>query len=355
MKKIDNIKWIEDYSKSVKDFTFDHDPTSHQPFDAFNFYPIYFDLWLDKIHSTILKINKKNLNKAKILKSLPPYGSLKFIVYTIINMGAILDYDQEKIRVILDFFIDNMSSISKEEDLFSEDNIIIRDKGDTKKEIKNLKIIKSDDEKRIISKLIGVLALYNHSLYNDYSTEYGYAIDGPYDLGYGKTLLVRRFQDLKPVDLWPSLKSFNFDNIKIATIYSEVNISMRFVSSHIISTENYQEKLKKYSVFVGNRSIKNLDIVMDIVENIAQKTSEIYLKQKNFNFEETKLMFLKQQGYELKNLFDLAGIDWKPGKDIRNRIKGKKLKRDVAEVDCPKNKKDYEDYIGVTYLKEVYK
>lgn len=353
IKTIDAQKWIKDYSQAVKEFTFgDHDPVSHLPFNAFCFYPLYFDIWLDKVYSTICTIEDKKINKEKVLEILPNYGSLKYIFYIFVNMAAYFQYDIEKAKIIFDFFIEHMSYLTEDDNLFREDKNIIK----SNKEIAKIlpKLIDTDKQVRqAISKLSGVLAMFNHALYNDYSTEYGYNIEGPYKIGR-KNLLIKVYPDLCPSELWPNLSNFKIKNIEIIGLYSVNNIKMRFATTHLITQQNYQDGLEKYYLSVNKKTVTDTLNIEKIIEDIALKTTQIYLKTKKLNFEESKIKFLEQQGYELKRLFELVGINWRPDKKMIRKVKNQKFKKGIIKISYPKNQKEYEDYIGVTYLRKVY-
>ncbi len=128
---------------------------------------------------------------------------------------------------------------------------------------------------------------------------------------------------------------------------------MRFVTTHILADRNYAKKLFKYLVFLDGKPATSFKIEK-LIRQIADKIGEIYLEAKRYNFEKTKLKFLEQQSYELKGLFALAGLNWRPEKAMIKKVKNKRLKTDFIKMSYPKNKKEYEKYIGVAYLKKIY-
>lgn len=350
--QINSQKWIKYYSQAVREFTFgDHDPTSHLPFNAFCFYPLYFDAWLDKVYLAIVK-TKNEETKAEILKTFPGYGCLKFIFYTFVNMAAYYDYDKTKAKTIFDFFIEGMTSLSDDKNIFNEFSCKTKSKREIEKAVLNLE--KSTEEtKNAITKLSGVLAMYNHAIYNDYSTEYGYNIDGPYKVSR-YSLLIKNYPDLKPCELWAEVKSLKINNIKIFALYDDTSLKMRFVSTHLIAKERYQDKIIKHLVLLNGKETNDAKIIGEVTEELAHTASEVYLKTKKMSFEDKKIKFLEQQGYELKGLFDLADIDWRPDKKILMRVKQKELKRGIINMSYPENQSEYEEYIGTSYLREVY-
>lgn len=346
--------WIDDYSKAVKKFTFEHDSGSHMPFDAFLFYPLYFGVWMEKIYRAILIIERKKISKKVIVKSMPTYGALKFIFYTLVNMGAYLDFDRKKAKKIFDFFILAMAEISINSDLFCETKNILRTKKELVSILSRLERADNQSVKDSLSKLIGILAMYNHALYNDYSTEYGYSIDGPYEISKGGQIIIREYRDLRPLKLWPQTSSLPFKKIKIASFYKNIKFKMRYVTTHLITVANYQERLFGYAVEIDGKKEDRESVFKKITEKLARITSEMYINQKKMSFEKKKRLFLGQQAYELKALFDLAGINWLPDKKLLLAISGKKLRKGIIDIQFPTSKNEYEDYIGVTYLKKIY-
>jgi len=349
--------WIDQYASSVRRFTFnhDHDPLSHLPFNAFRFYPLYFDLWLDKIYRAIMTAERKKHGKDRIIKAMPSYGSLKYIFYTLVNMAAYLDYDPKKAKAVFDFFVKIMQATSADKNIFNEHKNILRTRHQLKPIIAGLKKVSGEQEKKTIAKFAGVLAMYNHALYNDFSTEFGYSIEGPYQLSAHEQLLIRHFPQLNPGELWPSLAGARPSSVIIYSIYREIKLRMRFVTTHLITKDNYQDKLTGYSVIINNKQELNSDKLVSLAAEIAERTARIYLEQKKLNFEQTKIKFLSQQGYELKGLFDLVGLDWRPDHKLLSRVRNKKLKSGgIIKISFPADQKEYEDYVGVSYLKKVY-
>jgi len=352
MNNLNPNKWIRDYSDAVRDFTFgDHDPASHLPFNAFKFYPLYFNLWMDKIYSAIKIIESKKISQKKIFANLPNYGSIKYIFYTFVNMSAYFNYDKEKAKTIFDFFIKYMLWTSKDKNLFNEKSSILKTKKEIGRIIPKLKVA-GEKEKANISKLSGILAMYNHALYNDYSTEYGYFNEGPYK--YKKhSLLIKNYPDLSPKELWPKLKNFKFKKIIVLALYKNTRLKMRFVTTHILADKDYAKNLFKYLVLLNGKPATGFKIEK-LIQQIADKTGEIYLETKRYDFEKTKLKFLEQQAYELRWLFNSAGLNWRPDRVLIKKIKNKRLKTGFIKISYPKNKKEYEKYVGVAYLKKIY-
>ncbi len=345
--------WIDDYAKAVKDFTYDHDPNSHQPFDAFYFYPYYFDLWLDKIYRAIVLIKSNGINDKEIFSKIPSPSSLRFVFYTIVNMTAYLKYPKTKSRVIIDFFFKCLSSQSKDNNVFHQERILLRSNAELKKILTGTKKIKTKSEQQLISRLIGTLLMYNHILYNDYSTDYGCWIEGPYKVG-NRIILIRNYPDLSPKNLWPELENQFLKDKKIITVYKNIPIKMQYMSSHLVAKNNYQNNLIAYQIFSNGKPLNDLSSLDQLIKDIAKTTSQLYEKVRKKNMTEIKELFLRQQGYELKWLFDLAGLDWRPGNKRLKRAQKSRVRRKITPASKPKTQEEYESHIGIDFLRKLF-
>jgi phosphohistidine swiveling domain-containing protein len=268
-------------------------------------------------------------------------------------MTAYLKYSKIKSRIILDFFLDYLSSESRDKNIFHEKRIVLRSDDELREMLANTKKVKNNNEKKIISSLSASLLIYNHILYNDYSTDYGCFVEGPYKID-GKIILIRNYPDLAPSHLFGELKKSQFRNKQIISVYKNAKIKMRYLSSHLISSDNYQNNLRAYRVLANGQEIDDLSLLEDYTKKIGQNVIYFYKKIKNKTDFEIKKLFLYQQGYELKWLFDLAGLDWRPSDKKIERIR-----KNIIPKNIPKNKKifslkEYENYAGINYLREIF-
>ncbi len=348
-----NSLWIDDYAQAVKDFTYDHDPNSHQPFNAFYFYPYYFDLWMDKIYQAIVLVKSSEISDEEIFSKIPSYSSLRFIFYTIVNMTAYLNYSQTKSRIIIDFFLKCLESQSKDKNIFHPERILLKSNREVKEILENTKKTKTNSEQQIISRLIGTLLMYNHVLYNDYSTDYGYWVDGPYRVD-DKIILIRNYPDLAPHYLWPELKNQFWQNKQIITVYKNIPIKMQYMSSHLIAKNNYQDSMLAYQIFSNGKIISDIARINSMIRDFAKITTDLHEKLNKKNITEIKKLFLRQQGYELKWLFDLTALNWEPGDKKLKRISKSRIRRKITPAKKPETEDEYEAHVGIDFLRKLF-
>lgn len=348
-------KWINGYAKAICKLGKSHDPDTHLPFNGFNFYPLFDDLWVDKIYNAIQKFHRSSLKLEEIIDFLPTHSSMKFNLLEIIIDLKTSNTDSSKAKFIVKFFVEaiKMRAVSKN---WYEDNKIWEYE-DVEEIIKNKKLVKADRELSIeVGRIIAGCGNLAYGLYNDFCTDYGYDVFGPYDtsrqFGDRASFFVRQFIDLKPVNIWPERKNFPYKTIKVYTIYNNVVSESYYIGCHMNYKQSLVDNLSYFQVEIDNNFVNSLVKLKEVREVILQNASEHYVMYKNVGFEEHKRIWLWQLCYQFKNFFKKVGVDWRPSDEMIKRVKDKELVNYITSYDVS-FKKCYENW-GINYLKAVY-
>ncbi|MFH0969541.1 MAG: hypothetical protein V1804_03485 [Patescibacteria group bacterium] len=320
--------WIQPFAESSYQLFVHHDPKSHLPFNAWGLHPLYADLWLRKIYEMIVKFEEKGFKIGDYLDLFPNLSSTRLIIlvnaiqYQTANLN-----DPEMIVKIQDFLVDSLKIRAKEDFFALEKNVELND-GQLNKILNSRPFVKvSIDESKEIGKILVALASLTHGLYGDWSPDFSYEISGPYYRD-NKMILNRSFPDLRPKDIWPEI-DWSYKDFSIITEYENLTAKIAYVGCHIIYSDNVIEKLVGYSFRIDEQEISGLEKLKGLREELMLIAANQYEKFMGMDFENQKIKFVFQENYQLKKLFDLVGMDWKPSKDILDRIKGKELIKDV--------------------------
>ncbi len=347
-----NLNWIQELIESSYVLFANHDPKSHLPFDAWGLHPYYSSLWLEKIYEMICKFEEKGLKIKDCLSYFPNLSSTRFIM--LINT---IQYQTSKmnnpklIAKIQDFFVESLMFRAKE-DLFSKEKNIDLDDKQLNNLLNERKInIAGKEESKEIGKILAGLASLTHGLYNDWSTDFNYEISGPY-IKNNKTILIRSFADLKPIEIWPEI-NWKFKNISIITEYTDLSAKIAFVGCHILYSANTVEKLTGYNLKIDDKEVNGLEQLKKIREELMSVASLQYEKFMNMDFEGQKIKYVFQEHYQLKKLFELVGMDWKPSSEIISRIKDKQLIENVFPS-YEMTIEDYKEDFGFNKLVKAY-
>lgn len=347
-------KWIDGYAKAAYQLMRSHDPKTHLPFNGYEFYHYFFDLWIEKLYLAVKKFNSSKINIEEIINFLPPHSSIKFNLSEIIVMLEKSRADIDKAKTVIDFLVKIIESRAVNKKWW-RDNLIKKYK-DVKRIIKNKKLIKANpDTSRELAKVIAGCITLAHGLYNDYCTDYSYDVYGPYKVPTKKnklTLFIREFRDLKATAVWPKRKNFPYQSIKVYTIYKNVSSKAYYIGCHMDYKENLVNNLVSFQLEVDDKFINSLDKLRRIKEIIFNNSSRHFSKYKKLEFEQQKRIYLKQLCYQFKGFFEKMGVDWRPTKEMVKRVKNKKLTNLFSNYNL--TYKQYCQSGGINYLKRIY-
>jgi len=189
---------------------------------------------------------------------------------------------------------------------------------------------------RAIGKLITAAGSLVHGLYNDVVTDFAWDTYGPYEnvakKGQNYTLLVRRFPDLRPAELWPAAALPGVGNIEIRQLYQNVSWALGFVGCHtMVMSGDPSTGLKFYAVHADGKSLSK-KIMADLTYNLARNAEVVYAEIKQKNFEQLKELVMLQECYQLRLLFAAAGLDWRPTAEMLAMIRQKKLLANIVPL-----------------------
>ncbi len=347
------MDWIDQYAKSSYQLFANHDPQSHMPFDAWGLHPLYNDLWLEKLHELVNKFNENGYSIKDHLNYFPNLSSTRFLVLmTIIHYQTSKMDDPHLITNVVDFLVESIRLRAKK-DLFAiKSNIEFRKKDFENILTKNPLKAASLEESQELGKIFVALASLTHGLYNDWCTDYNYEISGPYKVK-GKMILLRSFPDNKPAGIWPDIK-WKYKNISIVTEYEKLEAKIAFVGCHITYSDNVVQKLTGYSLKVDDKIIHGLSNLKKLRQDLMEISANQYEEFMNMDFEKQKIKYLEQENYQLKKLFDLVNMDWRPSALMLKRVKDKKLIKNVFP-NYHMSLASYKKTFGINNLIKAYK
>ena len=348
-------KWIDGFSDAIYDLIRTHDPKTHMPFNGFNFYPLIDDLLIDKMHKIIKCFRKSKIKMTAIIDTLPTHSAMKFIFLEIIISLKTSKTSKYKARLITDFFLEVLRYRAINQN-FWEDNKIhtyenVRDIIKKKGFIQANQTLSSE-----VAKIIAGCGSLVPGLYNDFCTDFGYDVFGPYDVskkyGKGSSLFIRQFIDLKPIDIWPAFQTFPYKKILAYTVYKNVESESHYIGCHMFYKQSLVDNLSYFQIEVDGVFINTLDELKKIRENIFERTAAHYAQYKNAGFEEHKRLWLLQFFYQFQEFLGKLGLNWKPSKEMEKRVKEKELVRYITRYDL--HPKEFSEKFALNYLKNTY-
>lgn len=324
------MSWIKEFSKSASNLFKGQVLEGFQPIDFYHFFPLWYDVWIVHIAQAMKKLGleSKHFNKTKEL--LPPPSNIRAILVKMIpSYHANPAKNKEDYQLVANFFVRMLKESCPDDPFALKSNPL-----HASTEIGTL-ITKTNWNKanvqtaRKIGQLITATGSLVHGLYNDVVTDLGWDVYGPYFLKSNQTFLIRHFPNLQPKELWHKKFLASVKEIIIYAIYKDVKWEISFVGCHTISKgQSPVEGMEKFAIYAGKKPL-NISKIDTLIEELSLKATKIYKEIQRLNFEELKLLVMKQECYQLKKLFDKAGIDWQPTREMITRVKNKPLMRDI--------------------------
>lgn len=342
-------KFIKDFAFSSWNLWKNHDPNSHLPFNPIRFYAYYGGKWVEALWELVQKAKEFSLEE--IAAAMPVVSSCRFILILTVMKAKVANYNNKaKLREIFNFFSEVIKFKVKHEDVFAIKSNIIH----TEKEIENIlngtnwSLVNLDKRKDLSHLTVGLGTLV-HGLYNDFDTDFGFEVYGPYDVsknfGENSTMLIREFIDLQPTELWG--KVCKFGKVRVYCVYLDLDARIEFVGCHMTFDKNPVTQLTHYAAEIDGKQMpeKELNLVSNYFLKLAQ---EFFIEINKLSFEEKKAKYFLQEAYQLKKLCELLKVDWKT-LDFNEHAREKPLLKMPFEY-----KLSFEDYcekFGINLLK----
>ncbi len=355
-KKEKFMSWIKSFTHSSFNLFAGNILDAFQPLDFFHFYPLWHDLWVKRIAAVIKSLDLENKKFAEVKHILPPPSNMRAILQKLIPCyQGVQEKNIEEYKTVTNFFA-RMLSEACPTDPFAMNSNIAHSEQEIGEMIKSIQWKFGDSySAKKIGRLITAAGSLVHGLYNDLATDFGWEAYGPYITGEKETILIRHFPDLRPLDLWSENFVASIKDLAIYTWYQDVDWEISFVGCHtLVKNGDPISGMKKFAVVADGR-VLSVEEIVSLVDILAQKAETLYKEIRIKDIEETKRMILRQEHYQLKKMFDAAGLDWNTTAEIHARVENKPL----LDNFLPRGKilvsvEEYKEEFGIKYFaKEV--
>ena len=297
-----------------------------QPFDWYQFHPLFSKEWCTKLLQTIK--NLENKNNKEIASTIDFVSSNReHLAYEILDMKC-ANLSQEDRKKIVNFRF-NICKEKSKKDIFGFKSNITMDTIQLKKLMSKIPFSKATPESaRTLGMLYNALYNYGPAISLDFYLGFITENEGPYDIsdifGEGHILVIKKFWNLKPTEIFPHTSNYPYNSITIYCVYKNITYTSDFIACHSQYKGDTLQGLTCFAVqadehFIDFQPVKNL------IEIYSQAAVESWQMLKQLDFESLKQKGLELRSYYQRKLFELAGLDWKPSLEMREAVRGKKL------------------------------
>lgn len=319
------MNWIKSFTKGTFTLFSGNIVEGFQPLDFFHFYPLWFDLWTKRIVEMMRILDLENKPFNEIKEFLPTPSNMRAILQKLVpSYHGLKQKNPVEYKIVTNFFARLLQECCPD-DPFGETSNPYYSAQEVKKIGDNIPWREGNPQiARQIGCLITTTGSLVHGLYNDVVTDFGWDAYGPFSYD-GKTLLIRHFPNLRPKELWPEQFLSSVKELQIYGLYENVDWKIGCVGCHTIVTKGSPiTGLKKYHVIADGVAL-SAEKIDELINELSNKAEGVYREIRKKNFEELKKMVVLQECFQLKKLFDAAGLDWKPTPKMIARVKNKPL------------------------------
>ena len=320
------MEWVNDFLDAVDKGFSGMDLSTFKPIDCFDIFPLYAKEGVNRI----LKIieNAKGHDIKELAKKMHSPSVIRVEMILALIKARVANIEHEKFVKIAEFYNSLLKALCLEDYYAKDGKNIVHTKKEVKQVIVNLKVADSQIAKEL-GKLSNSCYHLAYGLYSDINPQICYENFGPYNVseefGEGHILVIKQFQNLKPIELWGSkVEDLSYDKVKIYCVYKDVNFSMD-AASHANFKGDLINGLKHFAVEIDGRLIENLSEVKQATEKIGLKSMEMWTHLTSLDFETAKKKYLEQRCYNYVNICKILGFDWKPTTDMLEAVKDKQL------------------------------
>lgn len=357
----DYPKWIDEWAKSFHKAFVGMAPWSWGPVDVFTIVSNLNGTFISRIKEAIERIKEKGCSMEEIVNCFPSISSLRAALYYLaVEHQGSKNKDRKEFKEVMEFLVEILKE-GTEKDIFAYDSNIVRSKEEINNILDTIEFEEGNPQvARELGKLYTSLASMGFALFKDFFPQETHEIEGPYDVSerYGEKaiLIIKSFPKIRPVDLWPQTEELNYSNVKIFQVFKNIEFKCEFIGMHSIYKGDLINNLEKYSVLTDNNYLNNVEEIKKLSDYFAEYATNYSSFYDDLKKEELIAKSLEWECYQFNKFFDLAGMDWRPTKEMFEALKGVDIPLRSERASFP----DFEEYVAdpeneVYWLKDLYK
>lgn len=354
-------KWIDEFAKALHIAFTNMMPCSWGPVNADEVISSLNGVFISRVHEAIIKIKKKGYKIEEVAKtfSCPSTPRIAF-TFLIWEYKSSEPKNKAQFREVTEYLIEILSCLAKKDIFVYESNI-----AHSHEEIETI-LNKTDwqtgdrEMARELGKLYNSVASLVFSLYGDFFPQDSHEVYGPYDaskkFGDNTILIIKHFPKIRPVEIWPEIKKLKYSDVKIFQVFKNVKFKCELIGMHSIYEGDIINNLVAYFVTIDGVPQNSIEKIKELSDYFAKMATEQSIVYDKLSKEERKIKILEWYSYQFVDFFKLAGMNWKPTKEMLGAVKDKEVGDRYECEEFP----SFEEYIKspefeIYWLKDLYK
>ena len=301
------------------------DPMAHWPLRIEEIAAYFTDLEAQDIYRKMSILKRKRTSLEEVSKLFPGPSFIREFLPDLIAGSKFTKLSKQDRIDLVEWFFDLLKAMMIGDIFCRNGRNLLLNVQEVKKLVKSTQWIKpaSIEEAQKLHRLSTSLLTLVWTLYFFPWPNMGFEIHGPYDVfktfGGNSVLLIRDFFNIKPTDLWPTTSDLNASQVKLFTVYRDVDIKMD-IFNHMIYSANLSSATTDFAVYLDN-TVPNFDDLTTFIGQLLAKSTEISGTVEKMTKKEKVDKFIQIRYFGLKKFRAYLGKRWRPPATIRKRIK----------------------------------
>ena len=319
-------EWIDDFIDAYFAATGTMDFATLQPFSNLQFHPLFAREWCVWLEETIQAMEEEELSASeahKLITGPSEAGDQLFFTLLDLKSGCLPLARRKSIAV----WLNSLILPWRESDSYGTKSNMVHRQSEVDALVSELPFqAGTPDLARVLGRVVNAGYALTDGLYSDMYMGNAFEYRGPYyskHLKKNQILVVKHFQNLMPLELWPQSRGFPADEITIYCVYENVGFSVDAISCHSVYKGDPIKGLKKWAVKADGDFISKTNHLLDLERKLGIASEEQWARVMGLNFEELKQRGLEWRCYVFKKLRKKLGLDWRPSKKMCDAVKGK--------------------------------
>ena len=352
--------WIDDYVATVHNAFVGMVPSSWSSLDFWAELHLFDGMFIARLHKAVVKLQAAGRTPLEVAHTFSNPSTIRSALYFLAVEYQLSDHSlQQEFREVAECLVAALTAWVPEDTFALSTN-----KPYTPEHVKTFLTTVPFQKGEVaaareLGRLFTACASLAFALYRDFFPQEANDVYGPYDVsdtyGPGAMLLIKHFPKIKPVGLWPQSVSFTYEDIKLYQIYTNVTFRCDWIGMHSVYQGDLIQNLVAWAVEANSTFVTDLAEVKAVRNTIEETVLAQMPAYDPMTGQDWLQLGLRWDCWQFNTFFELAGMDWEPTQEMKEKLRGKDAKMGASMDSYPSLQEyakdpNYEAY----WLKSLY-
>jgi len=282
------MQWLNEFLTAYSRAVTNSGESAWFPFSTYRFYPLHYDLDLKRWDHVSATAKRKGATPQALATTIAGPLTIRTDLHFALHAGKVAnEWEAERTKRVIEFLHELCQyRCPINEDRYGLYSAQIHNRDEIQALVQNTPWYAIANQRaRSVGNLIMAAIHTAYAYYCDFCYLQWFEVLGPYNLPDGRKLIIRRFSNFQPTEVWPGPFA-SFRSLDILTVYRQADIVVD-QWSHITSKENLAECLESAAVLMDGAWVEPEQWEKIMVE-LGQIAANVQNQWRALDFEQRK-------------------------------------------------------------------